>query len=119
MIAFRVQAADQQSYRLLIGNLCFAWVLFLLASVTAALARNRRSVWLSIGFGGLWLLVLPNTPYLVTSIVRLGRLATDLPQWFDLTRIGLLVATGITLGYLALAISQRAVAGSVSSGARS
>ncbi len=110
MIVIRAQATDQLAYRFLVWNLFLAWVPFLLAGVTALLARRRWSAWLSVIFGGLWLLFLPNAPYIVTDFIHLGSLSSNVPQWFDATMIGLFAATGLALGYLSLAIVQAAVA---------
>ncbi len=60
------------------------------------------------GFGALWLLFLPNSPYLVTDLVHLER-AVGAPLWYDALIYATFAVTGLLLGYASLALVQLAV----------
>lgn len=62
---------------------------------------------------GLWLLFLPNAPYILTDILHLTR-ASDAPAWYDLALLLSCSGTGLLLGYLSLLDVQEIVARSFS-----
>jgi uncharacterized membrane protein len=57
----------------------------------------------------LWLLFLPNAPYILTDILHLTRSA-DAPLWYDLALLLSCSGTGLLLGYLSLVDVQEIVA---------
>lgn len=50
----------------------------------------------------LWLLFLPNAPYVITDVIHIGRLNPDCPLWLDATTVVLAAATGLVAGFLSL-----------------
>lgn len=74
----------------------------------AAAAYMTRRWWLFGLFGGLWLLFLPNAPYLITDLVHL-RPYSDVPVWYDALMLFTLSLTGVLLGLASLAMMQAAV----------
>jgi uncharacterized membrane protein len=59
--------------------------------------RRARSWALLAPLVGLWLLFLPNAPYLVTDLVHLGTIP-GAPLWYDGAMISAFAATGLLLG---------------------
>lgn len=53
------------------------------------------------GLAGLWLLSLPNAPYILTDILHLTR-ASQAPAWYDLALLLSCAGTGLLVGYLSL-----------------
>ena len=82
------------------------WNLFLAAlplgwsaGFGAAMARQKR-VWALVWFA-LWILFLPNAPYLLTDVMHLSQ-RPPVPFWFILAMLLSCAATGTLLGYLSL-----------------
>jgi uncharacterized membrane protein len=89
----------------LVWNLFLAWMPYLMALWAESAAR--RGWWRAILPGALWLLFLPNAPYLMTDFVHLG--GREMIWWYD---IGLLLAfawSGCLLGVVSLHIMQQIV----------
>jgi uncharacterized membrane protein len=101
MIAVRLDRTGSGYYRFLIGNLFLACVpLFL--STTLRMADRLRCHWSIEGaVFGLWLLFLPNAPYILTDILHLTR-TSDAPAWYDLALLLSCSGTGLLVGYLSL-----------------
>ncbi len=78
-------------------NLFLAWVPFGLAGLLAA-TRHRLLGGLVLG---LWLLFLPNAPYLITDFIHL-RPRPPVPLWADTLLFFLFAWTGLMLGLLSL-----------------
>ena len=93
-----------------------AWNLFLawLPLLSALLAykfhrRTSRSSWALVGVCAfLWLLFLPNAPYLLTDIIRL-RVRGNVPIWYDLILVIGFAWTGTLLGLTSLYLMQQIV----------
>jgi uncharacterized membrane protein len=90
---------------LLVWNLTLAWVPLVLAFALLICARRGRPGRELIAIGFVWLLFLPNAPYLLTDFVHLG------PQHrlFDALIFGSFGATGLALGLASLVIVQSVV----------
>lgn len=93
-----------QTHRWLLWNLMLAWIPFLLALTAARLPAP-----LALPCGLLWLLFLPNAPYMVTDLIHIGRLDSQTPALIDLALIGLAALTALLLGLLSLLILEIAV----------
>jgi uncharacterized membrane protein len=94
----RFGAAD---YRFLVWNLILAWVPLALALV--AYDRYRRGATLArlAPVLALWLLFLPNAPYIVTDFVHLSG-ASPAPLWLDGVELSAFAWTGMLLGFVSL-----------------
>lgn len=91
----------------LVWNLFLAWLPALGAFAAYNLNRWPTSFrWLPIiGISLLWLLFLPNAPYLVTDIIHLKPHA-GVPLWYDLITLVAFAWTGSFLGLVSLYLMQ-------------
>ncbi len=91
----------------LIWNLFLASVpLFWSAAFQAALQRSRRGL-AALCFA-LWLLFLPNAPYILTDFIHLSP-RPPVPLWFVLAVLLSCAGTGTLLGYLSVVTVHRVV----------
>ena len=105
LVGIRFLASHQFNYFNLIWNLLLAWLPLGFAFL-ADRFRASRACFLAFGF--LWLLFLPNSPYLVTDLVHL-KLRLPVPFWFDILLVQSFVLTGLLLGFLSLYLMHRLV----------
>jgi uncharacterized membrane protein len=96
------------AYDFLPWNLSLAWV-----PVAAAVAvydgqRRGTSLIRLLPIAAVWLLFLPNAPYLLTDFIHLGS-RDDAPLWFDIVLFGSFAWTGMLLGFLSIFVMQGVV----------
>jgi uncharacterized membrane protein len=92
---------QNQGFRFLLWNLALAWIPLLIA--LGVYDRYRRGTRLSILVPGalVWLLFLPNAPYIVTDFIHLAP-APRTPLWFDGIVLSAFAWNGILLGFVSL-----------------
>ena len=109
LLAVRVRYPHGSDFEFLTWNLFLAWIPFVLAVVLhdgarrgrrAGLPRSRRRL--------LWLLFLPNAPYIVTDFVHVGRVS-GVPVWYDAAMIASFAAVGLVLGLVSILLVQGVV----------
>lgn len=93
----RAWRTGSNGYGFLVWNLELAWIPFVVAVAFYDSWRRGRSRWVLAALGGLWLLFLPNAPYMVTDLVHLGRIG-GAPLWYDGAMISAFAGTGLLLG---------------------
>jgi uncharacterized membrane protein len=114
MIAVRINRTGSGYYAFLLGNLFLAGVPLLFSSVLR-MATHRELHWtIRLAIFCLWLLFLPNAPYILTDILHLTR-ASHAPAWYDLALLLSCAGTGLLLGYLSLIDVQEIIARSFGS----
>ena len=92
----------------LIWNLLLAWIPFGLALVIYDRHRGGARPVSLLPLAGMWLLFLPNAPYIVTDFKHL--VASPLvPLWVDVVVIAAPAWTGMLLGFLSLYLVQAVV----------
>jgi uncharacterized membrane protein len=97
LVGLRAWHAGSDGYRFLVWNLVLAWIPFLFAlAFYDGWRRGRSRVVLAL-LAALWLLFLPNAPYLVTDLVHLGTIP-GAPLWYDGAMISAFAGTGLLLG---------------------
>jgi uncharacterized membrane protein len=97
--------SDAGAYRFLGWNLFLAWIP-LLAALAVYDGRRRGATLLQLlPVAAVWLLFLPNAPYLLTDLGHLGS-RDDAPLWFDIALFGSFAWTGMLLGFLSIFIVQ-------------
>lgn len=109
MIAVRIDRTGSGYYGFLLGNLFLACVPLFLSTVLRVTNRLRFHWTIMTAVGGLWLLFLPNAPYILTDILHLTR-ASEAPVWYDLALLLSCAGTGLLVGYLSLIDVQGIVA---------
>lgn len=101
MIAVRIERTGSGYYAFLLANLFLAGVPLFLSTVLR-LADHWGLPWtIRLPILSLWLLFLPNAPYILTDILHLTR-ASHAPAWYDLALLLSCSGTGLLLGYLSL-----------------
>jgi uncharacterized membrane protein len=97
---FRERHYGAYDFRFLLWNLFLAWIPLLIAlTVYDAYRRGARLAVLAPG-ALLWLLFLPNAPYIGTDFIHLAPLGP--PLWFDGVVISAFAWTGVLLGFVSL-----------------
>lgn len=105
----RADRAGAPVFAFLFWNLFLAWVPYVLSLAMVGLDRVRAPGWVLAGVGVVWLLFLPNAPYILTDFIHLGAIP-GAPQWFDALLIGSFAGTGLALGLASLLLVHRVVA---------
>lgn len=105
LLMARLVKSHQLAHFNLIWNLFLAWLPLGFAVLSIRTADNR---WRSLSCGFLWLLFLPNAPYLVTDLVHL-RPRPAVPLWYDILVMQLFVLIGLVLGFLSVRVMHRHV----------
>ncbi len=101
LLAIRAGATGQLRFSFLVWNLFLAVLPFPLALLTDYVSRLRH--WqFALPIAGLWLLLLPNSPYLITDLAHLE--PTNAPYWFDTLLYGSFAVTGVMLGFGSVAL---------------
>lgn len=107
MLVARSTVDEQLSYGFLVWNLFLAALPIPLALVVeSAWRRGRRT--LGAVFFVAWLLIFPNSPYLVTDLIHL-RERPPTPLWFDALILVSAAVAGLLAGFVSLHLVQAAV----------
>lgn len=98
----RMRWSLSPSYIFLIWNLILAWVPYVLSLVFVTYDLNRSRV-MPLLILMLWILFLPNGPYIITDLLHLRQ--RSIPMWYDV----MLVSTFAWVGLLLTLVSVRNV----------
>jgi uncharacterized membrane protein len=108
LLLVRVRMTDDPHFAFLAWNLFLAWIPMGLAVLLFAGHRGGApSLFLAAPFG-LWLLFLPNAPYLVTDFIHLAP-DSRVPLWFDFALLAAFASSGLLLGFASVYLVQRVV----------
>jgi uncharacterized membrane protein len=88
-------------FRFLIWNLILAWIPLLLALLVYDRYRRGSPLVALAPALALWLLFLPNAPYIVTDFVHLTA-TSPAPLWLDGVELSAFAWTGMLLGFVSL-----------------
>lgn len=111
LVAYRYRVSGVPAFRSLLWNLLLACVPFPFAWAAESLTRDRPRaprVAAAAVFAAVWLLFLPNAPYLVTDLVHLER-NVGAPLWYDALIYAAFAFTGLLIGYSSLALVHLAI----------
>ncbi len=119
LFAARVRNSGEWTYFFVPGNLILAWFPLVFASLAFWLSEVRTPLRnaAAIACAVLWLLFLPNAPYVLTDLQHYEDSAL-IAGWYDGLMLGAFVATGILLGLVSLYVMHGVIAraaGSVAS----
>jgi uncharacterized membrane protein len=96
LLIVRSRYSGSDYYRFMVWNIFLAWLPFVFAlALYDRDERGRSRVQLGL-FAGLWLLFLPNAPYLLTDLVHL-RESPEVPLWYDAMMLSACAWTGLAL----------------------
>ncbi|MDB6123690.1 MAG: hypothetical protein JWQ71_2683 [Pedosphaera sp.] len=110
LVGLRIVWTKDWSYLFLIWNLFLAWLPLVFAlGVCRQYQRGKRAGWKLGSLAALWLLFLPNAPYIFTDLVHLNNWFRH-HYWVDLSLILLFAFTGFLLGFISLYLMQSVVA---------
>jgi uncharacterized membrane protein len=105
LLVVRKHEFGAAGYPFLIWNLTLAWIPLALSGLMVAAYRRRRSRVELAAIGVVWLLFLPNAPYILTDFVNMEH-AHPL---FDALVIGSFAVTALALGFASLLLVQLVV----------
>jgi uncharacterized membrane protein len=98
LICFRVERTGSEKFLFLIWNMFLACIpLFASRLLHAAHQRRIADVW-QLLLLAVWLLFLPNAPYVITDLIHLQATTTRL-YWYDMALLLSCGAVGLMLGY--------------------
>ncbi len=110
LVAGRIALSRHPGYAFLMWNLALAWVPLVLAVAVWLGYRARWPSGVLVALGALWLLFLPNAPYILTDYVHLWwGYHEGAPAWFDALAISAYASTGLLLGFASLYLVQSVV----------
>jgi uncharacterized membrane protein len=103
LLRIRESYTGSHFFHFLQWNLFLAWVPLGVASMAAIFSGSRSlpGRLLFVATLALWILFLPNAPYLLTDFIHL-RQWDRMPLWFDSIMIGAYGTTGLLLGLVSL-----------------
>lgn len=110
LTVLRVEWTGSIRYLLLVWNLFLAWLPLLFAqAVYRRCQRGEFKSWQTCALAALWILFLPNAPYIFTDLIHLKTGFVG-HFWVDLSLFLLVALTGFLLGFMSLYLMQSVVA---------
>ncbi|MEM6892052.1 MAG: DUF1361 domain-containing protein [Bacteroidota bacterium] len=101
LILIRFAVTGSYFYGFLMWNLFLAYLPYVLSQTMVLNPYRKTSKLFQFGIWGLWLLLLPNAPYLITDLVHLHNSASNW-MWFDLFLVFVFSVHGLLLFVLSL-----------------
>jgi uncharacterized membrane protein len=108
LVALRFLRSGQPAFRFLVWNLALALVPVVAAGMLVRAERRHAHPLVRLGWFTLWLLFLPNAPYIVTDFVHLHP-RPPIALWYDIALIVSFAGTGLILCYASMADVQGVV----------
>ncbi len=106
LLLLRSRATGEFRFGFLVWNLILAVIPFPFALLSDALIRTKA--WFAAAPSVvLWLLFLPNSPYLVTDLIHLE--PQNVPYWYDTLLYGSFAITGVLLGFASVVLIHTAI----------
>ena len=102
LILSRASRTGSISFLFLVWNLFLAFIPFAASRAMVALHRREHSK-VALGLCAIvWLLFLPNAPYILTDLLHLSH-RPPVPLWYDLALLLSCAGTGLLMGYASVA----------------
>jgi uncharacterized membrane protein len=108
LITLRIARSGSILFFFLGWNLFLAAIPFFAALALEALDRRRAHVTLQSLCFVVWLLFLPNAPYILTDLIHVAP-RPPIPIWYDVLMLLSAAGTGLLLGYGSMLIVQRII----------
>ena len=114
-LAGRFYMARHLTYAFLLWNVLLAWIPYLASLCVLVLyQRGRKRLWLVPA--AVWLVFLPNAPYMVTDLLHLGE-RLPIPLWYDIGLLTTFALAGLCLAFASLRTIQTVIQQSVGAAA--
>jgi uncharacterized membrane protein len=97
LLVVRIILSAELTYIFLAWNLFLAWIPFAISQKLGDVKKRWKLFFLV----GLWLLFLPNAPYIITDFLHL-RQRPHIPYWYDILLLFSAALNGLLLGFLSL-----------------
>jgi uncharacterized membrane protein len=108
LVLVRWARSGQPAFTFLVWNLLLAMIPFLASGLLVRAVRQGQSVMARTFWFALWLLFLPNAPYIVTDLVHLHP-RPPVAFWYDIALQYSFTFAGVVLGYASVADVQALV----------
>lgn len=110
LLGYRIRRTASSGYYFLTWNLMLAWIPVAAAFVAGEMLRTRLPVLkvLALPVAAVWLVFLPNAPYLATDLVHLQG-SQRIYLWYDTAMLLGYAGTGVLLGFGSLLFMQDSV----------
>jgi uncharacterized membrane protein len=105
--AGRVYLTRHLTFAFLLWNLFLAWIPYLASLCVLVLFQRRRNRMLLIP-AAIWLVFLPNAPYMVTDLLHLVE-RLPVPLWYDIGLLTTFALSGLCLTFASLRTMQAVV----------
>ena len=100
LLTARMIYTESFEFRFMAFNLLLGWIPYWAAIATQKLRKSRLRLFVPVS-AFIWLIFLPNAPYMITDIFHLHKYPS-MPMWFDLIMLLSFAFTGLLLGFLSL-----------------
>lgn len=107
LIFFRVIYSQEGYFLFLVWNLFLAFLPFVFIHWASYLKKKETSIIGVLLLGGISLLFLPNSPYIITDLFHLKYWKDSAPLWFDTLMIFSYASTGVILFYATLFMMEK------------
>ena len=98
---------EEQGFTFLVWNLFLAWIPLLMAYTAWVVSLGRKWLFFFIPIVAfVWLIFLPNAPYIITDFNHLADPSSVVPVWFDVMMLMWFSWTGLLLGVVSLYLMQ-------------
>lgn len=98
---------EEYGFRFLVWNLFLAWIPLIMAYMAWVLSLGRKWLYIVIPVVAfVWLIFLPNAPYIITDFKHLAEPRAEVPIWFDVMMLMWFSWTGMLLGVVSLYLMQ-------------
>ena len=98
LLTYRIIKSESLSYIFLAWNLFLAFIPWWISNI---LKRKEKLTFIHLPIIAIWLLFLPNAPYILTDLFHL-KPRTGLPLWFDLILVLSFALTGMIVFFKSL-----------------
>ena len=106
-LAGRFYLTRHLTYSFLLRNVSLAWIPYLASLCVLALyRRGRKRLWLIPA--AVWLVFLPNAPYMLTDLLHLGE-HPPVPYWYDIGLLTTFALAGLCLAFASLRTMQSVI----------
>ena len=100
LLVCRFFYAHSVTYLFLLWNLFLAWIPFKLSMILTS--RKNMSQWVAYFLLAAWLLFFPNALYIITDLIHLENLKSDVPVWFDAILLFTSSIAGLLMAFASL-----------------